>query len=217
MSPIALMLNLLLAMLLVLALGVGWRLNRRLKALRDSHTGFAHAVGDLDRAARRAEAGLSALQTATDEALELLVSRVDKARELAVKLEQLTEQAQAQADRIRTPALLSTLERKWPKAVDEPETARPVGRATQRRIEPDVDAEAAAEAVAEHLVLKLSRDDVAPAKPMPRVDGRVEGRLDARLAARAELRAAPRSRTLIDDDLFDAPAVAGRVGSGGRF
>jgi hypothetical protein len=214
MSPIALTLNLLLATLLMLALGVGWRLNRRLKALRDSHAGFAVAVGELDRAARRAEVGLTALRAATDEALELLVGRVEKARELAVKLEQLTEQAQTAADRVRTPSPLSALERKWPKAADEREPARPVGRAAPPRAEPDADAEAAAEAVAEHLVLRLSRDDVAHAKSPPRIDGRVEGRLDARLAARAELRAAPRSRTLIDDDLFDAPA--GRAGSGGR-
>ena len=54
MSLIAVALNLLLAVLLVVALGFGWRLERRLKALRDSHAGFAKAVADLDQAAARA-------------------------------------------------------------------------------------------------------------------------------------------------------------------
>jgi hypothetical protein len=198
MSPIALALNLLLAALLMLALGVGWRLERRLKALRDGHAGFAEAVGDLDRAARRAEVGLAALRTATDEALELLVGRIDKARELATRLEQLTAKAATLAEPAPAP--------------------RPRARAPERpaAVEALTDAEAAAEAVVENLVLKLSRHDPASVKPMPRVDGRVEGRLDARLASRAEPRPPPRPRPSIDDDLFDAPAAASRAVPGVR-
>ena len=52
MSLVAISMNLLLAVLLAAALVMGWRLNRRLKALRDSHEGFAQAVADLDAAAR---------------------------------------------------------------------------------------------------------------------------------------------------------------------
>ena len=48
MSVTAIALNGFLAVLLLVALGVGWRLERRLKALRDSHEGFAKAVADLD-------------------------------------------------------------------------------------------------------------------------------------------------------------------------
>ena len=44
MSIIGIGLNLLLACLLAAALALGWRLNRRLKALRDSHDGFAAAL-----------------------------------------------------------------------------------------------------------------------------------------------------------------------------
>ncbi len=57
MSPIALILNLLLGGLLVAALALGLRLDRRLRALRESQAGFIKAVNDLDQAAARTHAG----------------------------------------------------------------------------------------------------------------------------------------------------------------
>ena len=96
MSVIAIGMNLLLAGLLAAALALGWRLNRRLAALRDSHDGFAKAVAELDVAAQRAEQGLADLRAATDEATDLLADRIEKARALAQKLERLT---------VRTPAV----------------------------------------------------------------------------------------------------------------
>ena len=93
MSIIGVALNLLLAALLMAALGMGWRLNRRLKALRDSHDGFAVAVRELNSAAARAEQGLADLRAATDEAVDLLADRIDKGRTLAAKLERLVEHA----------------------------------------------------------------------------------------------------------------------------
>ena len=81
MSPIALAMNLVLALLLLSALGFGWRLERRLKALREGQSNFVAAVADLDRAARRAENGLAELRAATDETMELLSGRIEKARE----------------------------------------------------------------------------------------------------------------------------------------
>ncbi len=93
MSLVGLAMNLLLACLLLAALSTGWRLNRRLKALRDSHDGFAAAVADLNNAASRAEQGLSDLRAATDEAVDILGDRIEKGRTLATRLERLTEQA----------------------------------------------------------------------------------------------------------------------------
>jgi ABC-type transporter Mla subunit MlaD len=93
MSAIGLVMNLLLAGLLVAALGMGWRLNRRLKALRDSHDGFAQAVRELDAAAARAEQGLADLRAATDEAVDTLADRIDKGRALSAKLERLIHEA----------------------------------------------------------------------------------------------------------------------------
>jgi hypothetical protein len=93
MSLIGLAMNLVLAALLVAALMMGWRLNRRLKALRDSHDGFAIAVAELNTAAARAEQGLSDLRAATDEAVDMLGDRIEKGRSLALKLERLVDHA----------------------------------------------------------------------------------------------------------------------------
>ena len=95
MSAVGLIMNLLLAVLLIAALGMGWRLNRRLQALRDSHDGFAAAVADLNHAAARAEQGLADLRAASDEALDILSDRIAKGRALAGKLDGLIAQAPA--------------------------------------------------------------------------------------------------------------------------
>ena len=60
MSIVALGLNLLLAALLLAALAMGFRLNSRLKALKDSHEGFARAVAELDAAAARGDIDFAA-------------------------------------------------------------------------------------------------------------------------------------------------------------
>ncbi len=93
MSIIGLVMNLLLAGLLLAALGMGWRLNGRLKALRDSHDGFAVAVRELNQAAARAEQGLADLRSATDEAVDLLADRIDKGRTIAARLGRLLDDA----------------------------------------------------------------------------------------------------------------------------
>ena len=92
MSIVGLGLNILLACLLGAALVMGWRLNKRLQALRDSHDGFAIAVRELNTAAARAEQGLADLRAATDEATDALADRIEKGRALATKLERLIDQ-----------------------------------------------------------------------------------------------------------------------------
>lgn len=93
MSIIAIGLNLLLAGMLAAAMLMGWRLNKRLTALRDSQDGFASAVRELNAAAERAEQGLADLRAATDEATDALGDRIQKGRDLVHKLERLIEQA----------------------------------------------------------------------------------------------------------------------------
>lgn len=93
MSIVAIGMNLMLAGLLVVALLMGYRLNARLKALRESHEGFARAVADLDAAAARAEQGLADLRAATDEAHDALADRIEKARALTVKLDRQIQSA----------------------------------------------------------------------------------------------------------------------------
>ena len=97
MSLIGVALNLLLAVLLGACLVIGLRLNRRLKALRDSHDGFAVAVRELNAAAERAEQGLADLRAATDEAVDTLADRIEKGRALAAKLERLVIEAPREA------------------------------------------------------------------------------------------------------------------------
>jgi hypothetical protein len=88
---ISIILNLLLAGLLCGAIWMGWRLNERLKVLRQGQMGFAKAVADLDAAAARAERGLADLKAASDEMAEVLVTRIERARVLASKLDQQFE------------------------------------------------------------------------------------------------------------------------------
>ena len=91
MSLVGLIMNVLLAGLLMAALAMGWRLNRRLTVLRDSQDGFEAAVRDLNTAAARAEQGLADLRAATDEATDLLADRIEKGRALASRLERQTD------------------------------------------------------------------------------------------------------------------------------
>ena len=87
MSPAAAGLDGLLALLLMLALGLGLRLNTRLKTLREGQAGFAAAVIELNQAAARAEAGLTALKTASESAHDDLLARIETARGLVARLD----------------------------------------------------------------------------------------------------------------------------------
>ena len=87
MSPVAAGLDGLLALLMLLALGLGIRLNTRLKTLREGQAAFAAAVIELNKAAARAEAGLSALKAASESAHDDLLARIETARGLVTRLE----------------------------------------------------------------------------------------------------------------------------------
>lgn len=188
MSVIALAMNGFLAVLLIAALIFGWRLERRLKALRDSHEGFAKAVTELDRAAARAEQGLADLRAATDEAAETLAVRIERAQALAAQLEERTSRPlptssvrPEREERFERPSL----------ARREPEAPTPTA-AQERRLK------------AEDFERLLEREDRIPPAARPT------------LGATSLSRETPRSRTRIDDDLFDGPAEASRPGSNPR-
>ena len=147
MSLIALFINLLLAGLLTAALVMGWRLNRRLSVLRDSHDGFEAAVRDLNTAAARAEMGLADLRAATDEATDLLADRIEKGRALVAQLERLTqtsrvpsEPAAATSDAVverRLGALLAAHDLiGWGRAAPSPSVTQMSRRPSQGRISP---------------------------------------------------------------------------------
>lgn len=186
MSLIALAMNGFLAVLLIAALVFGWRLERRLKALRDSHEGFAKAVTELDQAAARAEQGLADLRAATDEAAETLAVRIERAQALAAQLEERTSRPLPAPSAVRP----ERAERPAPMR-REPE-APPAATAQERRLK------------AEDFERLLDREDRIP--PAARQT----------LGAPSAARETPRSRTRIDDDLFDGPGEAQRPGSNPR-
>ena len=77
-----------LMVLLVAALGYGVRLERKLSALRAGQQAFASAVTELNTAAGRAEQALATLRASGHET-DLLHDRIVKAREVKAQLEAL--------------------------------------------------------------------------------------------------------------------------------
>lgn len=88
-----LILDAVLMLLLVAALGYGVRLERKLATLRQGQADFAKAVGELNAAAGRAEAALGSLRVASQET-DLLHDRILKAQALKLELETLTARAE---------------------------------------------------------------------------------------------------------------------------
>ena len=229
MSDIGLIMNGLLGVLLVGALFLGWRLERRLKTLRASHQSFTRAVEDLDRAAQRAEQGLADLRAATDEAADSLAGRIERAGQLTTRLERLTAEAVVAEARLATAPRLSTpapahaapirLEQPLPAAPAAPQPVRPAqtregafARFAERYASKSAQtASVLAEAAARNdLILE---DDEAPAAPAgPRVAPEVLARIE-RLRAFTRPQAVPAQATprpallrQAEDELFDAPA-----------
>jgi hypothetical protein len=98
MSPVALTLNLTLGVLLVGAMILGLRLDRRLRALRESHNSFAKAVSELDQAALRTQSGLNELRATAEGVRADLADQLHNARMLSERLVKLTAEADAKAE-----------------------------------------------------------------------------------------------------------------------
>ena len=189
MSVTAIALNGFLAVLLLVALGVGWRLERRLKALRDSHEGFAKAVADLDRAAMRAEQGLADLRAATDEAADTLADRITQAKALAAQLD----------ERLNRPMVTPPPASNARAAVEQRLAAEP---RPIRAPEPEPSPETARRLRAEDFERLLDREARIPRDAPPPSATRPSGPKET-----------PRSRARIDDDLFEGPEDPPRPGS----
>jgi len=85
-----------LMLLLVAAVGYGIKLERKLAALRAGQLAFAQAVSELNNAAGRAENALATLRASGQET-DLLHDRIIKAREVKAQLETLIARAPAAA------------------------------------------------------------------------------------------------------------------------
>ena len=194
MSLAAIALNGLLAVLLLVALGYGMRLERRLKALRDSHEGFAKAVADLDRAAMRAEQGLADLRAATDEAADTLGDRIAQAKTLAAQLDERLNRPIVTPPPAAEPRASSGRAALEQRLAAEP---RPI-----RAPEPELPPETPRRLRAEDFEKLLEREARIPRDAPPPSA--------ARPSAPKET---PRSRARIDDDLFEGPEDPPRPGS----
>ena len=111
-----------LMLLLVAALGYGVRLERKLTALRAGQLAFAGAVTELNQAAGRAEAALASLREAGQET-DMLHDRIVKAREVRQQLEGLMARApvrEAAPAPVSAPVAVASVA---PAPVDDDETA----------------------------------------------------------------------------------------------
>lgn len=125
-----------LMVLLIAAVGYGIKLERKLAALRAGQLAFAQAVTELNAAAGRAENALATLRASGQET-DLLHDRIIKAREVKAQLETLIARAPAMAPariveeepaRRATPAALAPA----PAATEDAERAERMAALAQR-------------------------------------------------------------------------------------
>lgn len=94
----------LVCVLLMAAAVMCWRVDRRLRALRDGQDGLKHTIGALNDAVDRARASLAALDRASRDQGAALKTEVEHARTLCDELRFLNDQGEARFDRAETRA-----------------------------------------------------------------------------------------------------------------
>jgi hypothetical protein len=182
-----------LMLLLVAAIGYGVKLERKLKALREGQLAFAGAVKELNNAAGRAEQALATLRASGAET-DLLHDRIIKARAVKQELEVLIARAPKSAQVSAAVARNNVPEEEPLELVstmalmnDENERARRMANLMQR-------IENASNAM-----------PVAQAKPKAdSADNRLTGMLQAMAANQAAQQSLNRARRSLDEDLFAA-------------
>ena len=193
-----------LMLLLVAAIGYGIKLERKLKTLREGQLAFASAVTELNSAAGRAEQALATLRASGQET-DLLHDRIIKARAVKQELEVLIARAPARPADSR---------------IETREDERRAAARTLAEIEPTAEAEPARASAVSPLL-----DDETRARRMAALMERIEGARAVMKApspkpAPAPERASPvmqalaanhaaqqslnRARRSLDDDLFAA-------------
>ncbi|MGY6531389.1 DUF6468 domain-containing protein [Glycocaulis sp.] len=103
MSMAAFVFEVLVALLLIGAAVMCWRVDRRLKALRDGQDGLRDTVAGLNDAVDRARAALAALDRASRESGEVLEARTREARALADELRLLAGAGERGLERFERP------------------------------------------------------------------------------------------------------------------
>lgn len=169
-----------LMLLLVAALGYGVRLEKKLTALRAGQQAFATAVTELNAAAGRAEAALGSLRASGHET-DLLHDRIVKAREVKAQLEVLIARGGES-----------------PRAAAQ-ETPRPVLVAAPAAVTTEDERALRMAALAERI------QGLAPARSAPAPVAAILGALTAgRSANQAAKQSLNQTRRNLDEDLFAA-------------
>ncbi len=106
----------LVCVLLLAAVVMCWRVDRRFRALRSGQDGLKDTITELNNAVDRARASLAALDRASKEQGAALKTDVEAARRLSDELRFLTDQGEAQAQ-----SAMSRRERPMPPARRAPE------------------------------------------------------------------------------------------------
>ena len=171
-----------LMLLLVAALGYGVRLERKLTALREGQQAFASAVTDLNAAAGRAENALASLRASGQET-DLLHDRIIKAREVKAQLEALIARGPVAAA---------------PAAVVEPVR---VAAPAPTPVAPPADDERAQRMAA---LAERIQGMAIPAKPRAAGESNVAAILGAIAANQSAKQSLNRARRSLDEDLFAA-------------
>jgi hypothetical protein len=173
-----------LMLLLVAALGYGVRLERKLTALREGQQAFASAVTELNTAAGRAEMALASLRASGQET-DLLHDRIVKAREVKAQLEALIARAPA-----------------------SPPAAEPVREIATARAPAPVAAPAAPEEDERALRMAALAERIqglaAPARSRAPGGNNVAAILGAMTANQSAKQSLNRPRRSLDEDLFAA-------------
>lgn len=182
-----LILDSLLILLLVAAIGYGVRLERKLTVLREGQAAFGQAVGELNGAATRAESALASLRAAGEEA-DLLHDRIMKARALKDELEAFVRKN----GRVEAPVVEA------PRPVEPVQPAQPAAPESRARIEA-LFAEARG---------RLDRKPEVPAgretESLFEPQSRARPVLQALAANHAAQQSLNRARRNLDEDLFAA-------------
>lgn len=182
-----------LMVLLVAALGYGVRLERKLSALRAGQQAFASAVTELNTAAGRAETALATLRASGHET-DLLHDRIVKAREVKAQLEALIARAPAAPARAVAEEAPLELRVAAPRPAPAP-VAKPVVTAA------DDERALRMAALAERI-----QGMAAPAMARARAPGgsNVSAILGAMTANQAAKQSLNQARRNLDEDLFAA-------------
>ena len=230
MSSIAVTIEMMLGMLLLAALFVGIRLDKRLRALREGEAGFALAVDELNTAALRAEAGLAELKTTIRQAEVDLGDRLQDAKAASARLQQNLAKAGEASDRLENLIVRAPIAARTATPAPAPQ-AEPAPRPSRvAEVRPQ------GEPGVFNLTRPVSRADmgVAAAASRERKTFWQPAGGDARELQRAAASAVrgfgaspgvrappepgptPRSRARVDDDLFEVPAAPARLATGAR-